>query len=84
MLLYFNLIKLEIIILFSKLDMGNSNSQQENLKDKNYDGADYTVDPQLRDGPMTDRRCTDCFFALLFIAFLGCYGYTCQYAFTNG
>jgi hypothetical protein len=33
---------------------------------------------------MTDRKCTDCFFAILFIAFMGCYGYTCIYAFEFG
>ena len=60
--------------------MGNSSSN-EKLNDKDYDGQDFTVDPQLRDGPMTDRKCTDCFFALLFIAFMGLYGATCAYAF---
>ena len=63
--------------------MGNSSSN-ENLKDKDYDGADYTVDPQLRDGPMTDRKCTDCLFALIFIIFLGGYAATVQYGFVNG
>ena len=63
--------------------MGNSSSN-ENLKDKNYDGSDYTVDPQLRDGPMTDRRCTDCLMGLLFIVFMAMYGATVNYGFING
>jgi hypothetical protein len=63
--------------------MGNSSSN-ENLKDKNYDGSDYTVDPQLRDGPMTDRRCTDCLMGLLFIIFISMYGATVNYGFING
>jgi hypothetical protein len=64
--------------------MGNSSSNNEKLKDKDYDGSDYQVDPKLREGPMTERRCTDCFFAFLFIAFLCAYAFTVNYAYING
>ena len=63
--------------------MGNS-SQRESLNDKNYDGQDYTADQALRDGPLTNRKCTDVLFFLLFFVFFGGYGYTSYYGFKNG
>ena len=41
------------------------------LKDRKYKGEDYQADKKIRDGPLQERRCTDCLFLLVFIAFLG-------------
>ena len=51
--------------------------------DRNYKGDDYEVDQKLRDGPMTDRKCTDCLFLILFLAFMGVFGWVCVLGFEN-
>lgn len=63
--------------------MGNSNTR-EALNDKEYDGQDFQAPSELRDGPMTNRKCTDLLFVLLFIVTLGGYGWTVKYSFDNG
>lgn len=63
--------------------MGNS-STRDSLKDKDYDGKDYLADPELKNGPLINRRCTDTLFLVLFIMSIGAYGWTCDYAYKNG
>ena len=61
--------------------MGAKNSSiRESLNDENYDGGDYLVDPELQNGPLFNRKCTDVFCLLIFWLFLVVYGYTCVYA----
>ena len=40
------------------------------LKDRDYKGEDYMVDVKLAKGPENDRKCTDCLFLIVWIAFL--------------
>ena len=64
--------------------MGAKNSSiRESLNDENYDGGDYLVDPELQNGPLFNRKCTDVFCLLIFWGFLVVYGYTCVYAVQN-
>ena len=63
--------------------MGNKNTR-EAMKDPDYDGQDFTSDPELRNGPMINRKCTDVLFWLLFIISIGGYGYTLHYGYKNG
>lgn len=63
--------------------MGNKNTR-EALKDKDYDGEDFTSDPELRNGPMIHRKCTDVLFWILFVASIVFYFYTCIYGWKNG
>jgi hypothetical protein len=60
--------------------MGNS-STRESFNDKDYDGQDFIAPSELRNGPMTNRKCTDVFFFLLFLVSLGGYGLTVKYSF---
>lgn len=64
--------------------MGAASSTQEALKDKNYDGQDMLVDPELQFGPYQERKCTDVFWLLVFAVFLGGYGWTMGYGYANG
>lgn len=57
---------------------------RQSLKDRDYDGQDYVVDQNLMDGPLGERRCTDCLFLIIFIAFLGAMGYISNIAMKNG
>jgi hypothetical protein len=41
------------------------------LKDRKYQGEDYSVDKKLANGPENNRKCTDCLFLLIWFAFLG-------------
>lgn len=45
------------------------------LKDRDYKAHDYHADKEIIKGPLEDRKCTDCLFLLVFIAFLGGMGY---------
>jgi hypothetical protein len=63
--------------------MGNKTTR-EALKDSDYDGQDFTSDPELRNGPMINRKCTDVLFWLLFVASIGAYGFTCFYGYKHG
>jgi len=40
------------------------------LKDRNYKGDDYNVDSALSQGPVQNRKCTDCLFLIIWISFL--------------
>lgn len=60
---------------------GHTSSIQESLNDKDYDGSDYLVDPELKNGPLFNRKCTDVLCVLIFWLFIGVYGYTCVYAY---
>ena len=65
--------------------MGGRNSTvRSSLNDKHYDGSDYLVDPELQNGPLFNRRCTDCFCLVIFWIFLIIYGSTCFYAYNEG
>lgn len=44
---------------------------RESLRDPNYKGEDYNADEQIeKEGPLRNRKCTDCLFLFLLIAFL--------------
>ena len=51
--------------------------------DRNYKGEDYEVDQKLREGPMTDRKCTDCLFLIIFLAFVGVFCYVTVLGYQN-
>lgn len=64
--------------------MGAENSSlRESLNDENYDGGDYLVDPELANGPLFNRKCTDVFCLLIFWLYITAYGYTVVYAYGN-
>jgi hypothetical protein len=46
------------------------NFDYNKLKDRKYKGDDYNCDKTLVNGPVEQRRCTDCLFLLVWIAFL--------------
>ena len=52
--------------------------------DPNYKGGDYEIDTAIENGPLGNRRCTDIFCILIFIAALCGAGYTGYYAVQNG
>ena len=52
--------------------------------DGEYDGSDFMVDQELRNGPLYNRKCTDVICLILFIAFLAVYGATCVYSIKEG
>lgn len=45
------------------------------LKDRSYKGEDYQADKKILEGPLQERRCTDCLFLIVFLAFLGLMGW---------
>ena len=55
----------------------HSKVERNSLRDKDYAGEDYQAHQDLLNGPLHDRRCSDCFFALIFLAFIGFLGYVC-------
>jgi len=63
---------------------GKHSSVAESLNDKNYDGADYLVDPDIAHGPLFNRKCTDMLCVLLLWVCLGSYAWTAHFAYTNG
>ena len=54
------------------------------MKDPNYKGENFTANPKIREGPIADRGCTDVLFNLIFWIFLGWYGYTVYFSYTEG
>ena len=54
------------------------------LKDRNYKGDDFNVNPELGKGPFQNRRCTDMLCCILFTVFLGGMGFCTLYGFSNG
>jgi len=58
------------------------NFDYSKLKDRDYKGDDYFPDKDVVSGPRKDRRCTDCCFMLVFIAFLGGMGYMTAIGYT--
>jgi hypothetical protein len=40
------------------------------LKDRKYKAEDYQPDKSIIEGPMMNRRCTDCLFLIVWMAFL--------------
>ena len=61
----------------------DSSQVRKSLMDRDYKGEDYEVDQKLREGPMTDRKCTDCLFLIIFFAFVGVFGYVTVLGFEN-
>ena len=47
-----------------------NNFDYNKLKDRKYKGEDYVVDKSVGKGLNEQRRCTDCLFLLVWIAFL--------------
>jgi len=47
-----------------------SNFDMKKLSDRNYKGDDFKINPKLVKEPFNNRKCTDCFCALVFSAFL--------------
>jgi hypothetical protein len=44
---------------------------RESLKDPNYKGEDYNADEQIeKEGPLRNRKCTDCLFLFILILFI--------------
>lgn len=48
-----------------------ANFKYEQLKDRKYKAEDYVPDKKIIEGPMNNRRCTDCLFLIAWISFLG-------------
>jgi len=61
----------------------SNSSKRQALKDPDYKGEDYTVNQELKDGPIKERKCTDIFCILLFILFAGTYIYSIVYGYQN-
>lgn len=59
-------------------------TNRNSLADPNYKGEDYTIDPAIEKGPLTNRRCTDIFCLLVFIVALAFGGYVGVYAYEHG
>ena len=57
---------------------------RQSLVDPNYKGEDYAIDPEIEKGPLTNRRCTDIFCLLVFLATTGFGGYVFAYALEHG
>jgi len=57
---------------------------RNSLADPDYKGEDYTIDPALERGPLTNRRCTDVFCLLVFLVAVGFGGYIGIYALEHG
>ena len=47
-----------------------NNFDYSKLKNRDYAADDYQVDKSVAEGLKEDRRCTDCFFLLIWFAFL--------------
>jgi choline transporter-like protein 2/4/5 len=54
------------------------------LADPGYKGDDYMIDPELQQGPLTNRRCTDCLCLIIFLAAIGAGCYVGYFAAVNG
>lgn len=49
----------------------NTKVSRESLRDQSYHGEDYLANQELLNGPLSNRKCTDCLFLVLFLAFFG-------------
>ena len=58
--------------------------KRQSLANPNYKGDDYEIDTAIENGPLGNRRCTDIFCILVFIAALCGAGYIGMYAVSNG
>lgn len=59
-------------------------TKRENLKDhENYMGEDYEANPELANGPLFDRKCTDLICLAVFIICIYLYGWTMMFAWQN-
>ena len=54
------------------------------ISDRKYKGEDFNIDPNLVKDPFNNRRCTDVFMAIVFLAFLGLMGFMTGYGYING
>ena len=62
-----------------------SDSLRESLNDSEFKGQSYSVDKNLRKhGPLRTRKCTDCLFLIIFLAFLGAMVWCTMYGVSNG
>lgn len=59
----------EVVVVTCGTDTVNKFDYNK-LKDRGYKGEDYMVDVKLAKGPENDRKCTDCLFLIVWIAFL--------------
>ena len=58
---------------------------RQSLNDPNFKGESYEVEEALLEGgPLRNRKCTDCLFLVLFLAFAGAMGYVSMFAYKNG
>jgi hypothetical protein len=57
---------------------------RQSLIDPDYKGEDYSIDPELRQGPLTNRRCTDLLCLIIFIAAIVAGGYVGYFSAVNG
>ena len=73
-----------IITLFNNISMNQGLVQEYSYReqDPNYKGEPF--DSTLADGPSQDRKCRDCFFLLIYIAFWAGLIAVAVIAFTNG
>ena len=54
------------------------------LKDRSYKGDDFNVKTDLGEGPFKERRMTDLFCCIFFLAFLVGMGFCTVYGYANG
>jgi hypothetical protein len=54
------------------------------LGDRGYKADDYHADKKIINGPMEERRCTDCLFFFVWLAFLGLMGYMTIIGYAQG
>jgi hypothetical protein len=57
---------------------------RQSLIDPDYKGEDYFIDPELRQGPLTNRRCTDLLCLIIFIAAIVAGGYVGYFSAKHG
>ena len=50
--------------------MRGSSIIRNSLSQSGYMGQDYSVLKELKEGPIKKRKCTDCLFSIIFVAFL--------------
>ena len=62
-----------------------ANELRESLNQSGYHGENYSVSKELKlHGPMKNRRCTDCLFTIIFIAFGGLMCWVAAVGYKNG
>jgi hypothetical protein len=60
----------ELPVSASEVRRSHADTRQS-LNDPNYKGDDYMIDIELRKGPLTNRRCTDCLCLIIFSCVVG-------------